>query len=483
MGQVLYRKYRSKSLDELVGQSHITDGLRRSIDAGTISHAYLFTGPRGTGKTSVARILAHMLNNYVFDDPCSHLDIIEIDAASNRRIDEIRDLREKVHIAPTSGKYKVYIIDEVHMLTREAFNALLKTLEEPPAHAIFILATTELHKLPETIVSRTQRYTFKPIEKSKIISHLRAIAKAESITVDGEALDLIAEHADGGFRDAISLLDQIRHGSDKVTAETVATSLGIPPRQLTSELWAQIASGSQESSKTLHELLDQGYHAPRIASELLSHAVSARNVPLAEKLLEVQSSPNPEMKLQLLIIAGSNDEVTKPVNVQKEEQPAAQPLPVPTVAKEQPTKTITKPKLVESNNNVDEQTAAVLPTNEASSSWEKVIESIRENGHSVYGPLRLAEAGIEGDVLKLRLKFPFHIKRIAESQNMKLIAETYEKITGKIIKIDVGRLEFTEAQKIPEPVKKDNEPKDEDKELMSDPLSIVRNVFGNAEVL
>src|SRR3982751_4633112 len=176
MGQALYRKYRSKSFDDVVGQDHITKTLKNALSSGRISHAYLFTGPRGVGKTSVARILAHEVNDLPYTDESIHLDIIEIDAASNRRIDEIRDLRDKVHITPTSAKYKVYIIDEVHMLTKEAFNALLKTLEQPPAHCIFILATTEAHKLPETIISRTQRYTFKPVDLPKVVEHLRPIA-------------------------------------------------------------------------------------------------------------------------------------------------------------------------------------------------------------------------------------------------------------------------------------------------------------------
>src|SRR6185312_9176361 len=169
MGQALYRKYRSKSFDDVVGQDHITKTLKNALSSGRISHAYLFTGPRGVGKTSVARILAHEVNDLSYNDESVHLDIIEIDAASNRRIDEIRDLREKVNIAPAAAKYKVYIIDEVHMLTREAFNALLKTLEEPPAHVIFILATTEAHKLPETIISRTQRFEFKPIGARQMV--------------------------------------------------------------------------------------------------------------------------------------------------------------------------------------------------------------------------------------------------------------------------------------------------------------------------
>src|SRR5882757_2916171 len=221
MGQALYRKYRSKKLSELVGQEHITKTLEQAIKSGRISHAYLFTGPRGVGKTSTARILAHAINGLPYGDGETHLDIIEIDAASNNSVEDIRDLREKVYVAPSSGKYKVYIIDEVHMLSKAAFNAILKTLEEPPAHAVFILATTEAHKLPQTIVSRTQRFTFRPIEPAKAVKHLRSIAKAEHIDVDDEALQLVASHGDGSFRDSISLLDQARSSSEHIDANTI----------------------------------------------------------------------------------------------------------------------------------------------------------------------------------------------------------------------------------------------------------------------
>jgi len=287
MSQALYRKYRSKSLDELVGQDHIVNALRASVKSGKISHAYLFTGPRGTGKTSVARILAHDLNGIKYDESATDIDIIEIDAASNRRIDEIRDLREKVQIAPTSLKYKVYIIDEVHMLTKEAFNALLKTLEEPPEHAIFILATTELHKVPDTIISRTQRYAFKPIEQSKIVGHLKTIATSEKIDFDEDALQLIAEHADGGFRDAIGLLDQVRHTSTKVTSQSVMDALGVPPNHSINLLWESLQSKNQTSAKELKDLYEAGYHAPMIAKALLQKAITASNVSLARELLAV----------------------------------------------------------------------------------------------------------------------------------------------------------------------------------------------------
>src|SRR3989344_288581 len=172
MGKALYRKYRSRSLDDIVGQDHVTSILRNAIAKGKVAHAYLFTGRRGVGKTSIARIIAHEINKLPYNEESSHLDIIEIDAASNNGVDDIRDLREKVTLAPLQAEKKIYIIDEVHMLSKPAFNALLKTLEEPPEHVVFILATTDVDKLPETIVSRTQKYTFKQASSSDIVKNL-----------------------------------------------------------------------------------------------------------------------------------------------------------------------------------------------------------------------------------------------------------------------------------------------------------------------
>src|SRR3989344_2699654 len=209
MGQALYRKNRPKKLDEVLGQDHIVTTLKNALKSGKISHAYLFTGPRGVGKTSVARILAHEVNKLPYTDDAGHLDIIEIDAASNRRIDEIRDLRDKVHIAPFESKYKVYIIDEAHMLTTPAFNALLKTLEEPPEHVIFILATTEAHKLPETIISRCQTHQFMKPSLKEIEENLTRVMKGEKYTADKGALGLIAVLAEGSFRDALTTLEKI----------------------------------------------------------------------------------------------------------------------------------------------------------------------------------------------------------------------------------------------------------------------------------
>lgn len=199
---VLYRKYRPKDFDEVLGQDHIVGILKNAVKMGRISHAYLFSGPRGTGKTSAARILAK-------EAGCSDIDLLEIDAASSRGIDEIRALREAVHFVPLSGKVKVYIIDEVHMLTKEAFNALLKTLEEPPSHVIFILATTELEKVPETIVSRCQNFTFYKIPENILRKSVISIAKKEGFDIDDEAAGLIALLAEGSFRDSQGILEQI----------------------------------------------------------------------------------------------------------------------------------------------------------------------------------------------------------------------------------------------------------------------------------
>lgn len=282
----LYRKWRPQGFDSLVGQEAVRTALTNALETGRIAHAYLFAGPRGTGKTSTAKILAKAVNceHGPTPNPCNKcqncvrindgtsMDVFEIDAASNRGIDEIRDLREKVAFAPVNGRYKVYIIDEVHMLTTEAFNALLKTLEEPPPHVIFILATTEPHKIPATIHSRCQRFDFKRVTDSDIVKRLREVADGSGIAADDDALQLIAVQADGGMRDALSLLDQCGVMADRVSAETVRSVLGIVGREALRELVKAVGEGNvPESLELLEALLAGGKDVKQIITELAEY--------------------------------------------------------------------------------------------------------------------------------------------------------------------------------------------------------------------
>ena len=283
MYQALYRKYRPKTLDDVCGQDTIVKTIKNSIMNNKINHAYLFTGPRGTGKTSVAKIFARMVNceNLKNSVPCgkcvsclqtNNSDIIEIDAASNNGVDEIRELKNKVNLVPSYGKYKIYIIDEVHMLTTGAFNALLKTLEEPPKHIIFILATTDPHKIPETILSRCQRFDFKKVNEKNIVNYLKNIAKKEKINIDDEALIEIARIADGGMRDSIGILDQANsYTDDQITVEDIHTINGtITLTDMGKLVKLLIDSNLEEIFKKLDFYNDSGKNFVKLSEELIN---------------------------------------------------------------------------------------------------------------------------------------------------------------------------------------------------------------------
>ncbi len=266
----------------------------KSLKAGKISHAYLFVGPRGCGKTSVARILAHEVNGFKYEIEDDYVDIIEIDGASNRGIDNIRELREKVMIAPSSGKYKIYIIDEVHMLTKEAFNALLKTLEEPPKHTIFIMATTDAYKVPVTITSRAQVYTFKLAPNEVMMDYLKSVVKKEKIKISDEALEIITKRGGGSFRDTLSLLDQLSTLSDgEITKDMVVAAMGLPQDEQISELLeAYIAGDIVKITTILKDLLSSGIKPETLAEELIATIVADPKpdlLPLLTKLPDVRA--------------------------------------------------------------------------------------------------------------------------------------------------------------------------------------------------
>lgn len=282
----LYRQWRPQDFDALVGQKAVKTTLKNALASGKIAHAYLFSGPRGTGKTSMARILAKALNceQGPTAEPCGQcgncqrivqgtsLDVIEIDAASNTSVDNIRDLREQVAFTPAESRYKVYIIDEVHMLSTGAFNALLKTLEEPPAHAVFILATTDPQKVPATIQSRCQRFEFRRVTVDEIAEHLAMVAAGSSIEADADALRLIAIQAEGGMRDALSLLDQCGVMAKRVTVATVREVLGIVGREALHELTGAIGRRQlPQALTTLNLLLEQGKDVKQVLTELIEY--------------------------------------------------------------------------------------------------------------------------------------------------------------------------------------------------------------------
>ncbi len=482
MGKAFYRKYRSKSLAEVVGQDHITTALQNALDNNKLSHAYLLTGPRGVGKTSIARILAYAANNLPYDEDGSHIDIIEIDAASNRRIDEIRDLRDKVHIMPTSARYKVYIIDEVHMLTKEAFNALLKTLEEPPAHVIFILATTEAHKLPETIISRTQHYAFRPIDTEHLVSHLRQIADLEKINISGDALELIAQHGNGSFRDSISLLDQAQHSANQIDIDHINRLLGIANNQAVAKLLDSVQSGQADQVLAqLQDFFNNGNQPAQLATQLGRDArkrLLSSNTPdiwwldLAQSLLDIPASSQPAALLEVVILRHT-----------LERQPNQPAKPVEKKSAAHADQSSTKPKLAAVNSSKapsakapnkpaqPNSTKSEIAGELSQSTWPLVLARIKQQHNTLYGILRMAQAEVVPDeqTIHLHFRYAFHQKQINQKNNRNIIAGIAKELAGQPVAIICDAAKDKEVKDI--------------KESKASPIDNVSNIFGGGEVL
>jgi len=430
VSRALYRKYRSKTLDEVIGQKHITDILTRAIAAGRVSHAYLLTGPRGVGKTSVARILAHAINGLVYDEKSTNLDIIEIDAASNNGVEDVRDLREKVQIAPVSASKKIYIIDEVHMLSKAAFNALLKTLEEPPEHIVFILATTNVEKLPATIISRTQRFSFRPIGVEDAIKHLSNIAKQEKIKISDGALKLIAVRSDGSFRDSISLLDQLSSLVDPkttITEELIENTLGMAPTEVINQLIDAVENRNVgKVVELLNSTLNEGISPVILVAQLTASicdqiADKPQLIKLLDGLIDVAKSPQPQLKLlSVLGMAASPKLVPKTI---------ALSIPAPEVSASiaELEKQATKQKPVEKlTKKLPEKVTKTVTSDEFD--WNKFIEYTRQNYVALYSVLSKCSYQLEDDVLTLYTNSNFYKKKLDDTKYSPLISKCLQEV-------------------------------------------------------
>ncbi|MCA9349725.1 DNA polymerase III subunit gamma/tau [Candidatus Saccharibacteria bacterium] len=434
----LYRKYRSKSFEDLSGQASIISALSGAVEHDKIGHAYLFAGPRGTGKTSVARIFARMVNQLDLETDLEKLvDISEIDAASNRGIDEIRLLKEKVKLQPTRLKYKVYIIDEVHMLTKEAFNALLKTLEEPPSYAIFILATTEIHKLPETIISRTQRFDFQPIGTELIEQRLIWIAEQEKIEISSQATQYIAKLSRGGMRDAIGVLDQLSGFGQAIDLEFLLDFYGfIKPSDL-EKLTSLIIEGDFSAIQFLAQLTQKGADARQLNAQLIEYLREQlyiksdyRLIKLLDLFVQAEMDfkliDHPSLALEMAIWRYLQQSLDPTVKTNS--------FVVDTSAKNPP---ITKPKIEKKPEQSPEPTSRVMPRISQDFDPIRLADLLAIKYNSLAAIIKQSRLRLDGQKLIIQTKFKFYHQQLEDREKQKIILDSLAQIGHQADLIEV----------------------------------------------
>jgi DNA polymerase III subunit gamma/tau len=445
----LYLKYRPQDFKSVVGQEHAVTTIQNAIKHESLTHAYLFSGPRGTGKTSLARIIAKALNclqRSVDGEPCNKcsictginegrlVDMIEIDAASNRGIDEIRDLREKIVFAPNQARTKVYIIDEVHMLTKEAFNALLKTLEEPPSHAYFILATTEAHKIPETIVSRCQQFNFKRINQEAIVKRLQMIAEEEHIDADTEALGLIAKVANGGLRDAIGLFEQMSMDGS-VRYNHVAENLGLSSAVFIEKFFQNLSDRKAlKAIEIINQINAQGHNLYQFANEVIAYLREQMLINLensketetiigfidifSEAKLQMNQALIPQLPLEVAVVRACKFDINPGADDKKK-----------STADE-----IEEKKAIKSKKSDDKTTGITL--GEIKENWQRILDNI-ETPYIRMSFVDGEPVKFENDTLHLVFKSETLMDKIAKINNQSVVLKAFETVLNSKIKLNL----------------------------------------------
>ncbi len=483
MSQVLYLKWRPGNWDEIIGQDHVVTTLRNSVLGNRIPHALIFSGPRGTGKTSTARVFAKAVNCLADDSadkPCNQcphcesvsrgdfLDLIEIDAASNTSVDDVRELRDKINFSPNLGRYKVYVIDEVHMLSTSAFNALLKTLEEPPDHAIFILATTEIHRIPITVISRCQRHDFRRISVDEIIKQLKAMAGEEKIQVGEEVLTLIARQATGSLRDAISILDQLASSDREISADLVHQVLGTSPDEaVLNFVDAMLEGDSGKGLNTLHQSAERGNDPVQFARQvvaylrnvLLMKLENSDRIDVPDEIIEVISTHSaglsmkqllelirifnnavndrgaawqPTLPLEMAFLDGlesinkmeSGNSVKSTPSKGKPKQRSA-PVSKPVEDKKEEPSAPAAKKSSEQKGDKDQDQLTVLQQ------WQKIREGVREVNPATHGILNSCKPlGIKDNQLVLSFQSDAIKEKMDGGEHIKITQDVIEKVIG-----------------------------------------------------